>query len=170
MNHKAAAPVEVSENPPPDADVLEERAVNAGNAATDGVHQDVALHTGQDLFHARGRLVEGIGAELQFYQRLASPAHALRTLFFSGVLIQKGVGQRAHDAQSALGALALLLALLSQFVRMVDETFYARLLRPALFGSQRLAVVCDHQAGSRLFGLDVEFCRGSPGRSFGAAK
>src|SRR5260370_22067462 len=143
MNHKAAAAVEVHENPPPEADVLEERAVNAGNAATDGVHQDVALHTGQDLFHARGRLVEGIGAELQFYQRLASPAHALRTLFFSGVLIQKGVQQRAHDTRSALGAVALLVGVVSPFVRMVDETSYASLLRPPVFGCQRIAALVD---------------------------
>src|SRR5208282_2060820 len=109
MNHKAAAAIEVSENPPAEADFLEERAVNAGNAVTDGVDQHVALHSGQDLFNARGRLVAGIRTELQLDQRVAGPANAFRSRFFSGVLKQKGIGKRAHDAQSALGAVALLL-------------------------------------------------------------
>jgi hypothetical protein len=53
-------------------------------------------------------------------------------------------------------ALAFLLALLFQFFGMVDETFDARLFRLALFGSQRFAVVGDHQAGSSLLGFDIE--------------
>src|ERR1035437_2901368 len=79
MNHKAAAPVEASENPPAEADVLEERAVNAGKAVTDGVDQHVALHGGQDLFYAGGRLVAGIRPELQLDQRVPGPAHAFRS-------------------------------------------------------------------------------------------
>src|SRR5208282_5550463 len=126
LNQEAAAPIEVSENSPPETDWLKERAVNAGNAATDGVQQHVALHAGQDLFYVRRRLVMGIGHELQFDQRVAGPANAFRTLFLSCVLEQEGIGHCAYDAHSALVALAFLLALLFQLFGMVDETFDAR--------------------------------------------
>src|SRR3979411_293913 len=53
---------------------------------------------------------------------------------------------------------------------MVDETFDAGLFRTALFGSQRFAVVGDHQTGSSLPGLDIESSGGSLGRGLGAAK
>src|SRR5208337_2074494 len=170
MNYKAAAAIEVSENAPAEADFLEERAVNAGNAVSDGVDQHVALHSGQDLFHTRWRLEAGIGPELQLDQRLAGPANAFRSRFFTGVVKDEGIGQRAHDAHSALGLLVLLFALLFQFFRIVDEAFDARLFAPALFRSQRFAVVGDDQAGSSLPGLDVESCRGSLRRSLGSTK
>src|SRR5208282_5737688 len=88
----------------------------------------------------------------------------------SCVFEQESIGECAHDAHGALVALALLLALLFQFFGMVDETFDARLFRLALFGSQRFAVVGNHQAGSSLLGLDIESCGGSLRRSLGAAK
>src|SRR6266478_1431389 len=53
---------------------------------------------------------------------------------------------------------------------MLDETFDAGLLRMALFGSQRFAVVGDHQTGSSLSGFDIEPGGGSLRRSLGAAK
>src|SRR5271157_4034815 len=52
VKHDTAATVEVSENSPAEADGLEERAVNAGKPVMDGIHQHVALHSGQDLFDA----------------------------------------------------------------------------------------------------------------------
>src|SRR3984893_4714804 len=134
LNREAAAGIEVSQDSPPETDFLEQRAVNGGKAVMGGVHQHVALHAGQDLFYVRWRLVVGIRPELQFHQSLASPADAFRALFFSGVLKQEGIGKCAHDAQSALGARALLFALLFQFFGMADETFDARFFRTALFG------------------------------------
>jgi hypothetical protein len=160
----------VPENSPAEGDFLEERAVNAGQAVTVGVHQHVALHAGQDLFDVRRRLVARIRTELQFGQRLAGPANAFRALFFSCVLKQEGIGQCSHDAQSVLGVRALLFALLFQFFGMVDETFDPLLFRMALLGSQRFAIVGDHQAGSSLLGFDIESCRRALGRDLGAAK
>src|SRR5437899_4380965 len=53
---------------------------------------------------------------------------------------------------------------------MLDETFDTGLLRTALFGSQRFAVVGDHQTGSSLSGFDIEPSGGSLRRRLGAAK
>src|SRR5258708_16560591 len=53
---------------------------------------------------------------------------------------------------------------------MLDETFDAGLFRTALFGSQKFAVVGDHQTGSSLSGFDIEPGGGSLRRSLGAAK
>src|SRR5712664_1515212 len=53
---------------------------------------------------------------------------------------------------------------------MLDETFDAGLFRTALFGSQKFAVVGDHQTGSSLSGFDIEPGGGSLMRSLGAAK
>src|SRR5258707_13047446 len=53
---------------------------------------------------------------------------------------------------------------------MLDETFDAGLFRTALFGSQKFAVVGDHQTGSSLSGFDIEPGGGSLSRSLGAAK
>src|SRR5437660_8807998 len=53
---------------------------------------------------------------------------------------------------------------------MLDETFDAGLFRPALFGSQRFAVVGDHQTSSSLSGFDIEPGGGSLRRSLCAAK
>src|SRR6202521_4566502 len=123
----------MSQDSPSEADFLEKRTVNGGEAVMGAVHQHVALHAGQDLFYVRWRLVVGIRPELQFHQSLSSAANALRARFFSGVLKHEGIGKCAHDAQSALGARALLFALLFQFFGMADETFDARLFRKALF-------------------------------------
>src|ERR1700676_4517041 len=99
LNREAAAGVEVSENSPPEADFLEERAVNDGKTVMGGVNQHIALHAGQDFFYVRGRLVVGIGPEPQFHQSLASPANAFRSLFFSGALKRKGIRKGALDAE-----------------------------------------------------------------------
>ena len=160
----------MSENSPAEADFFEERAINAGQAVTDGVHEHIALHAGQDLFHVRRRLVAGIGLELQFDERFAGAANACRGRFLSGVLEEEGIGECAYDAHRVLGARALLFALLSQFFGMDDETFDARLFLLALCGSQRFAVVGDHQAGSNLLGFDIESGGGPLRGSFGAAK
>src|SRR5437899_9078515 len=53
---------------------------------------------------------------------------------------------------------------------MLDETFDAGLLRMALFGSQRFAVVSEHHTGISLSGFDIEPGGGSLRRRRGAAK
>src|SRR6202171_2285855 len=121
------------------------------------VDQQFPLHTGQHLFHMRGRSVSGVGTKLQSQQFIADPTHVPRSILSPFILVEEGVGQSPDDAQSVLGVFFLLFLSTVELLGILDQT-----LKPALFllhwrrGGSRI-IVRNHHPEHCIASLHVYF-------------
>ena len=69
FDQEVTAFVEVAENSPSEANVFEERAIDACDPTPVRIDQENALHAGKDLFDSRRRFVCGIGKK---FRRISS--------------------------------------------------------------------------------------------------
>ena len=132
FDEEAAAFVEASQDSPSEVDVLEERAVDFGQAHGGFVEHELALHSGEDGDLAAGRIVAGAGGELEGVELMAVG---------SRVAVEvdevKGVG----DGGEHFAGAGVVLLLVFQFVLHllgVQHGADARVLVPLLPGVERL--------------------------------
>src|SRR5205823_9771806 len=64
LHDKAAAPIQVTKNSPPEADILLQRPIDFRDALLRGVHKQCARHSRKHLLDARWRIVAGIRSEV----------------------------------------------------------------------------------------------------------